>query len=149
VDKQQVRNRYMHLASFFKSKPMGSISLTAAYEISKPSNKDVAEVIYEKAKDAKLSVEEVKKLIDTEKSNSNEGVPPKSKKITGDKQIEKVLKQISGFNLTEEEQVKLLTSCISKLKIKISEIGLAEDMAFGEAYGFDGFLGFSQKLDSK
>lgn len=62
-DGNQVRNRYMNFASYFKDKEYNGISLTCAYEISAPTNKAVADEVYKKALGQNLSVDEVKNLI--------------------------------------------------------------------------------------
>ena len=43
---QQNRTLFMNLAKFFKNRDMTGISLTVAYEISRPQNSSVAEEIY-------------------------------------------------------------------------------------------------------
>ena len=45
-DGNQVRNRYMNFARYFKEKEMLGISLTVAYEISSPVNQEIADTIY-------------------------------------------------------------------------------------------------------
>ncbi|MCK5869514.1 MAG: hypothetical protein KAG45_02520 [Methyloprofundus sp.] len=62
---QKTRNRLMHLAEFFDvdGRNMEGISITAAYEISSPANKEIAEKIYKEAHENNLSVEEVKTLV--------------------------------------------------------------------------------------
>ena len=49
LDRQEVRTRYMNFAKYFKDKDRTGISLTAAYEISAPTNEEVADKIYEYA----------------------------------------------------------------------------------------------------
>jgi len=62
---QKTRNRLMHLAEFFDddNRDMEGISITAAYEISSPANKEIAEKIYGEVHKKNLSVKEVKALI--------------------------------------------------------------------------------------
>ena len=73
---QKTRNRLMHLAEFFDgdNRDMEGISITAAYEISSPTNKEIAEKIYEEVHEKNLSVKEVKALIvdNSEKQESTE-----------------------------------------------------------------------------
>lgn len=63
LDRQEVRTRYMNLAKYFKDREMQGISLTVAYQISAPVNEDIADEVYEYAKDKNLKVSEVKKKI--------------------------------------------------------------------------------------
>jgi hypothetical protein len=68
VGSQQARNRLMHLADFFNNeKDMTGISITAAYEISSPINKDKALSVYKKVHGQNFSVKEVKKFFDKKK----------------------------------------------------------------------------------
>lgn len=62
-DGNQVRNRYMNFARYFKDKDYTGISLTCAYEISAPTNKAVADEVYTKALGQNLSVDQVRDLI--------------------------------------------------------------------------------------
>jgi hypothetical protein len=68
VSSQQNRTLFMNLARFFKDKDMRGISLTAAYEISRPDNSDVAEKIYAEVLNKNLSVSEIKRKIKVAKS---------------------------------------------------------------------------------
>ncbi len=58
----------MNLARFFKDGDMSGISVTAAYEISRPENTDVAEKIYADVINKNLSVKEIKHKIKIAKS---------------------------------------------------------------------------------
>jgi len=94
VGTQQTRNRLMHLADFFdtEQRDMSGISLTAAYEISAPINREKAAEVYDQAHDKNLSVKEVKALLNNtkdeeaplpnspEESDSKEPSSKKSKK---------------------------------------------------------------------
>lgn len=120
LHRQPVRNRYMHLAEFFHDKPMGLISLTAAYEISAPINADVAKAVYEIAKDKKLSVAKVKKLIADKKSES--GIKTESNTPNTTDHVKKVLRQVKGFGLTREQQIKFFKQCISELKEQADDV---------------------------
>lgn len=125
VDSQQVRNRYMNLARFFKSRPMTGISLTAAYEISKPDNTDIAETIYEKALNKNLKVSDVKKLIKEMKSPSDALSTQKKPAIDNEK-LNQIFELVNGFNLGKDISIALLHACISKFK------GISNDVIEGE-----------------
>jgi hypothetical protein len=68
VGSQQSRTIFINLARFFKDKDMEGISMTAAYEISRPENADVAEKIYMDVINKNLSVKEIKQKIKIAKS---------------------------------------------------------------------------------
>ncbi|MEE9338223.1 MAG: hypothetical protein V3U87_09100 [Methylococcaceae bacterium] len=64
VGSQQSRNRLMHLADFFcDGRDMEGITITAAYEISAPVNRDKAMTVYHEVRGKNLSVKEVKGLL--------------------------------------------------------------------------------------
>jgi hypothetical protein len=72
---QKTRNRLMHLAGFFTdNKDLEGISISAAYEISSPLNKEIAEKVYEEAHEKNLSLKEVKILL-IENSEKNKYKP--------------------------------------------------------------------------
>jgi hypothetical protein len=75
---RQSRHQYMNFARYFKEKDMTGISITAAYEISAPSNAEIANEIYEYARLKNLPVAEVKKQIAMRK---NETLPIPTKTI--------------------------------------------------------------------
>jgi len=63
VGSQQSRNRLMHLASFFDdNRDMTGITITSAYEISSPANRDKAMDVYKKVYGKNVSVKQVKAL---------------------------------------------------------------------------------------
>ena len=64
------RSTYMNLARYFKERDMTGISITAAYEISAPSNAEIANEVYEFARLKNLPVAEVKKQIAIRKGES-------------------------------------------------------------------------------
>jgi len=75
---QKTRNRLMHLAGFFTdSKDLDGISISAAYEISSPANKEIAEKVYEEVHEKNLSLKEVRALL---VDNSEKQDEAKSKK---------------------------------------------------------------------
>jgi len=64
VGSQQSRNRLMHLADFFRDDhDMSGITISAAYEISAPINREKAQEVYEKVYGKNLAVKEVKALL--------------------------------------------------------------------------------------
>lgn len=119
VDSQQVRNRYMHLADFFKTRPMTGISLTVAYEISKPDNANVAEEVYDKAFNNNLTVSNVKKLILDMKTPARPSFKNPKPKVDEEKLVQ-IFNAVKEFNLTPNESIALLNGCILKFK-KISD----------------------------
>jgi len=83
VGSQQSRNRLMHLASFFDdNRDMDGITITSAYEISSPANRDKAVDVYKKVYGKNLSVKQVKDFfIEREnKKNSFSGLKKPTKK---------------------------------------------------------------------
>lgn len=86
VGSQQSRNRLMHLADFFRDDhDMSGITISAAYEISAPVNRDKAQEVYEKVHGKNLAVKEVKALFTetagkvVKKDKQNEGAEKKFK----------------------------------------------------------------------
>ena len=61
---QPTRTRYMNFARFFKDRDMSGISLTAAYEISRPDNADIAEEVYIYALNKNLPVAEIRQKVE-------------------------------------------------------------------------------------
>jgi hypothetical protein len=116
VDGQQVRNRYMNLAKFFKDRPMTGISLTVAYEISKPDNESIAEQIYNKAVNNNLSVEYVKELTIELKSDVQPRLKNSKSPTSSDTQLTQIFELVKGFNLTSDASIDLLNACILKFK---------------------------------
>jgi hypothetical protein len=64
---RQQRTRLMNLARYFGNKDIKGISLTVCYEISAPTNVDVADKVYEYALNRNLSVADIKAKIKEEK----------------------------------------------------------------------------------
>lgn len=132
-DGNQVRNRYMNFAKYFKDKELLGISLTAAYEISAPVNEDVADKIYEYALNKNLSVAEIKKQIQIAKGLSLE--ENKIEPVTVEpvllpfedletfKQV--ILSDIEG--LSEQNAIKVLQDCIKEVRAKKNTIRVSED----------------------
>lgn len=73
LDRQEIRTRYMNLAYFFQNKEIAGISITAAYEISAPANRQVADTVYEYVKGKNLKVADVRKKIKELKEQA--GIP--------------------------------------------------------------------------
>jgi hypothetical protein len=99
-DGNQVRNRYMNFARYFKDKDYTGISLTCAYEISAPSNTAVADKVYKKALGQNLSVETVKDLI---KQAKEEIAPIVENEVT---------KQESVLDVLTDEDIKTYTDTV-------------------------------------
>jgi hypothetical protein len=59
-DGNQVRNRYMNFANYFKDRDRTGITITACYEISAPINADIADKVYQVALNKNLSVAQIK-----------------------------------------------------------------------------------------
>lgn len=88
-DSFQNRNLFMNLARFFQNRKMSGISLTVAYEISRPSNKDIAEKIYEYALNKNLKVLDIKEKIKLGKNKSTTSeIKPKNQESEGINEIE-------------------------------------------------------------
>ena len=83
VGSQQQRNRLIHLARFFEGRELDKISISAAYEISAPANKKIAEEIYEYAKGKNLPLTEVRKQIAIRKGVVSD--KPVTKVVVSDK----------------------------------------------------------------
>jgi hypothetical protein len=117
---RQTRNVYMNLARFFQDRDMTGISLTAAYEISRPQNSDIAEEIYNYSIFKNLPVSEVKQRIKQIKSITTD-VIEKTELLSDEANLEEVLlNQINNMLkkslLSEEKKIKVLKSCIKFLK---------------------------------
>mgnify|MGYP006271760861 FL=1 len=137
ADNRQNRNLFMNLAKFFKDRDMTGISLTAAYEISRPDNASVAEDVYAYALNKNLKVADVKRKIEIAKSitpnNENSSnkieIDLKSTEIKGnvtkddktDDVVEKIIAFINSFNLEPNEKIALLEESIRNIKNELSE----------------------------
>lgn len=129
---QPARTRYMNLARFFKDRDMTGISLTAAYEISRPDNAEIAEEIYIYALNKNLKVEDIKQKIELVKTsltedNKNEHNQDASKSSVKDKQkihikmIHKIANLLNSFELEANEKIALLEESIQNIKNELSE----------------------------
>jgi hypothetical protein len=152
VSSQQNRTLFMNLARFFKDKDMRGISLTAAYEISRPDNSDVAEKIYAEVLNKNLSVSEIKRKIKVAKSipaidtsvSSEEDEGTQNKNLSTEEQIDtgsKVIEtevvnypdgpvdltlfHLDSLNLDIFEKIEVLRKCLDLLQSK-SESSTAE-----------------------
>jgi hypothetical protein len=130
ADAPAVRNRYMHLARFFKSRAMTGISLTAAYQISKPDNDSVAVEVYEEVLNKNLPVADVTQLIKHKKaivgasSDNQDNLPkpvPEKKRhdvrpIVLPENIKIVIDVVNGLDLQAADAIALLEDCIESIK---------------------------------
>jgi hypothetical protein len=127
-DGNQVRNRYMNFAKYFKDKERLGISLTAAYEISAPANEAVADRVYEYALNKNLPVAEIKKQIKLIKQELCLVAETPENKESGCKLellssedfalYEKVIID-DVKDISEQNAIRILNSCIKKLRIKM------------------------------
>ena len=102
VGSQQSRNRLMHLADFFSDgRDMKGISITAAYEISAPVNRDKALTVYNKVCGKNLSVKEVKGLLD-------EG---------SEKRIKKINSKVEEKNIDNNEVNSMAINLLDKVMV--------------------------------
>lgn len=126
---RQHRTRLMNLARFFKGKELLGISLTAAYEISAPVNSDVADKIYDHALNKNLPVAEIKKQIKLIKQElcvvaeipKNKEVGCKLELLSAedfDLYEKTIFNDVK--NISEQNAIRILNSCIKKLRIKIA-----------------------------
>jgi hypothetical protein len=132
-DSFQNRNLFMNLAKFFQHRKMSGISLTVAYEISRPSNEDIADKIYEYALNKNLTVAEIKKQIQIAKGlsleeNKIEPVAAESvllplEELDTFKQV--ILSDIEG--LSEQNAIRVLQDCIKEVRLKKNSDRVSED----------------------
>jgi hypothetical protein len=125
---QQNRTVFMNLARFFKDREMSGISLTCAYEISRPNNAGVAEDVYAQVVNKKLSVAEVKKIIEQAKlitidtDSAAEFDEERKEALLNDESNHRkaLIRQISNTlkksSLSKEEKIQALKTCISTLE---------------------------------
>jgi len=96
---QKTRNRLMHLADFFTNdRDMQGISITAAYEISSPSNSEIAEKVYKEVREKNLSVKEVKELIADNSGN----------KIGTDKKVDTKKESMNDLCVEDKLAIKIV-----------------------------------------
>jgi hypothetical protein len=130
LDRQEVRTRYMNFARYFKDKERLGISLTAAYEISAPVNEVVADKIYEYALHKNLPVAEIKKqikaakkelgiMIEDFKGDTTQDALSESLSSEDFELYEKVIFD-AVKDISEQNAIRILNSCIKKLRIKIA-----------------------------
>jgi hypothetical protein len=102
---QKTINRLMHLAEFFNHEDdMEGITLTAAYEISSPSNRETATKVIKKIQGKNLPVKEVKQLLIS------------SRKVTDKKTTEKVIKEEKKIHdKPNEETQKIAVNKINEV----------------------------------
>ncbi|MEI6744613.1 MAG: hypothetical protein WCL34_01545 [Methylococcaceae bacterium] len=122
-DSFQNRNLFMNLARFFQNRKMSGISLTSAYEISRPSNEGVAEKVYEYALNKNLSVAEIKRQIQLEKGLTTEVVittaEPKLLPLEDfDVFKQAVLSDVGGLSGTDA--IRVLQDCIKEIRYSLS-----------------------------
>jgi hypothetical protein len=126
-DGNQVRNRYMNFARYFKDKDYTGISLTCAYEISAPTNKAVANEVYKKALGQNLSVDQVRELIREAKKEIHSEEKVKIEQIDTDTlsesdmktYVETLLTEVS--DLSDKNVILVLQNCIKMTREKMKE----------------------------
>lgn len=127
---RQTRNVYMNFARFFQNRDMTGISLTAAYEISRPQNSDIADKIYDHALKKNLPVSEIKAQIQIAKGVQSE-VPPNTAAI--ESQVKKPLSSVrksvmSSVNgVPKQDAIKVLQDCIKQLRADIKALEGVEE----------------------
>lgn len=110
----------MNLARFFSDRNMDGISVTVGYEISKPSNSDIAENLYNSALNKNLSVAQIKTEIDkargllaevAKENNSNTELMPSE-------DISIFMKQVLSdiATLPKIKAIRVLDECKKELK---------------------------------
>ena len=119
----QTRTVYMNLARFFKNRDMTGISLTAAYEISRPQNSSVTEEIYSHALLKNLPVTKVKEKITELKNQRGIASIVQNKKIEllalSDKlqtYKDAILDDVK--DLSNQDAVRVLKLCLKELQEK-------------------------------
>lgn len=122
---RQHRTRLMNLARFFDSRELTGISITAAYEISAPTNEAVADRVYEYALNKNLPVAEIKKQIQIAKGLSLE--ENKIEPVTTEEPVLLPLEDLDTFKqvilsdiegLSEQNAIKVLQDCIKEVRAK-------------------------------
>jgi hypothetical protein len=121
---RQTRNVYMNLARFFQDRDMTGISLTAAYEISRPQNADIAEELYSDALLKKLPVSEVKeKIAQLKKQAGIALVSDENKKsqvfVLAD-ELQTYKNSVLGDvkDLSNQDAIRVLKTCLKELQEK-------------------------------
>lgn len=110
----------MNLAKFFSDKNMDGISVTVGYEISKPSNSDIAEDLYNLALNKNLSVAQIKTEIDKARGLLAEVVTESNGKteLMHLEDISIFMKQVLSdiSNLPKADAIRVLDECKKELK---------------------------------
>ena len=142
---RQQRTRLMNLARYFGNKDIKGISLTVCYEISAPTNVDVADKVYEYALNRNLSVADIKAKIKEEKKllpileNNTEEHNQESFTETDHNTVKKEelmpREDVSEFvklilsdvqSLSQNEAVRVLKLCLKELNKHSVVDGLAD-----------------------
>jgi hypothetical protein len=119
-DGNQVRNRYMNFANYFKDRDRTGITITACYEISAPINADVADKVYQAALNKNLSVAQIKAEIAKAKGllpesvNESSGEPELMPLEDISRFMEQVLADIA--QLPKADAIRVLDECKKELK---------------------------------
>ena len=139
ADNRQNRNLFMNLARFFKDRDMAGISLTAAYEISRPDNANVAEDIYAYALNKNLKVADVKRKIEIAKSITSSNTESKEHTISSESAeikkdivkdidvVKKIIAFVNSFELDVNKKITLLEESIRNIKNESSETNTVSD----------------------
>lgn len=110
----------MNLARFFSDRSMDGISVTVGYEISKPSNSDIAEDLYNSALNKNLSVAQIKTKIDKARQlPTKEAVEiVENTELMPLEDISIFMKQVLSdiANLPKVEAIRVLDECKKELK---------------------------------
>ena len=120
---QQNRTLFMNLAKFFKNRDMTGISLTVAYEISRPQNSSVAEEIYSYTLLKNLPVSEVKEKIAELKIQAGVALISDEKKgqplvLADELQTYKDVILDDIKNLSNQDAICVLKICLKELQSK-------------------------------
>jgi hypothetical protein len=110
----------MNLARFFSDRNMDGISVTVGYEISKPSNSDIAQDLYNLALNKNLSVAQIKTEIYKARGLLTQEVIDSAGKteLMPLKDISIFMKQVLSdiANLPKIEAIRVLDECKKELK---------------------------------
>jgi hypothetical protein len=130
-DGNQVRNRYMNFANYFKDRDRTGITITACYEISAPINADIADKVYQVALNKNLSVAQIKAEIAKAKGllpesvNEGSGEPELMPLEDISRFMEQVLADIG--ELPVNEAIRVLKECEKQLKKNSKTVSPVED----------------------
>lgn len=124
---QAQRTRLMNLARFFDgdARTLNGISISAAYEISAPTNSDVAEEIYQAVKEKDLSIAEVKRQIQQAKAitvninpEDKHNLSEKIQDTLSEQHKSNLLNFLDSFDLSLSGKIDVLQECVKELKNK-------------------------------